>query len=163
MKITEQIIIEYIDGNLNEDQAVFVREQLQTDSALMDSYKAYKEANSLLAALPLHSPSSAFSQNIMSSLSSQKVKKYEPVKLGNLFIIPLTVLAVTFFALIFQSDATASGSSLSAYLEQYIPNYSLDIPGLSTFKNYSYVLLIISAMLLIDSFYNRRKLVASLF
>lgn len=164
MKVTEQLIIDYIDGVLTPEQSQFVLEQLEADAELMASYQAFKETDSLLQAIPPLSPSKNFSSQVMSAIETESIKKYEPAKFGSIFFIPLAILGLTILAILFQSGANASeSSSLTKYLTQHSPELNFDLPIISTFKNYSYVLLLVCGLFIIDAFFRGKKVVVSVF
>ncbi len=165
MKITEQLIVDYIDGALSAEQSQFVLDQINQDSDLMASYLSYKEADSLLQSIPVVKPSSAFSENIMLAIQQEQKTKHAPTSFGVFYLIPAAMVLLSIIALIFQpSSAWEGGSSLVKYfptleLSNYKVNLTIDNPLFSTFKNYSYVLILACAMILIDTVFKGRRTV----
>ena len=163
MKVTEQLIIDYIDGALTKEQAQFVMEQLNADPALMDSYLFFKETDALFQSIPVLPPSSHFSKNVMSSIQAMQVKKYEPAKFGSVYLVPVAIMTLALLAFFMQTgSAVESGSSIAEYITFTLPDITIDIPLASNFKNYSYVLLIICTILLMDTFLRRKPVAISI-
>jgi len=169
MKVTEQLILDYIDGALNEEQAQFVLDQINQDPQLHATYLSFKEANSLLQSIPVVPPSHAFSENVMSAITLESRKKHAPASFKSLMIIPAAMVILTIMILFWQQGTGAEGgSSLSKYISlvdfsQHRPDIANDNPFIATFRNYSYVLILACAMVLLDAFIRRKKVIVSLF
>ncbi|MEM8525650.1 MAG: hypothetical protein AAGG68_13495 [Bacteroidota bacterium] len=153
MKITEEILWNYIEGNCNEAERLRVEKALKTDVNLKKEWLERKLLHEIMEKQELESPSMRFTKNVMEALP--KMSNYAITKKQLrpfLFVILGSFLLITFLSVFIETPADNST------LEQF----NSSAQAMSSFFLQEQVLFIglalgaVSVLLLLDQFLQKR-------
>jgi len=163
MKISEEILLDYIDGNLSDDEAKQVKIILDESRKWQEIFVELKELDKLLKTTKLKSPSQEFAGKVMMSIENTGLS----IKRNGLFVLILsflTIIAASYYMSGSAIQLTGFDTDLiSQQVKEYLPtNYlpqsinmkvinSTLLCGLSIFS-----LLVLDKAVLQPYFKNRR-------
>jgi len=167
MKFTQEIILRYIDGDLNKDESRKIKEELMQNKKLASAIKQQQLLHNTLLKNPLYSPSSGFSNRVMDAVYSSRIQEAGFFNKGRLFVVVLVSLAVLTTAYYFAVQFYPSLGSADG-IEISLKNFSLDLQPIQNilsstliFKVVLYVNGFISLLLLdraiLKPYFARRK------
>lgn len=115
MKFTEETILDYLDGHLNEAEEVEFLEALKTDDRLNRSFIHHQEIHKSLAKKEIKSPSLGFADRVMDSVLQLQLDKVKFFNRSRLLVISLIgiILVTTVYYLSTQFYPTLGGAVAS--------------------------------------------------
>jgi len=94
MKFTEEIILKYIDGDLNETESRQINAELKQNKELATTIKQQQILHDSLLERTLVSPSQGFASRVMNDVSATRIQEPGFFNKGRLLVIILVSLAV---------------------------------------------------------------------
>lgn len=142
-KITDEVLLNYIDGLLPEAQVEQVEAVLERDTKIRDRINALKLADSLMKESMEH-PAVGFTEKVWGNIAGARtVYKFDP----NSFLIIFSALLTVFLGSYFITDSMVEMNLWN--LENYIQMPELNILEEVNFKLLSQILLYILSFLIL--------------
>ena len=110
--ITDKELLEFIDGNLHQEETDEVRRAIERDPEIKSRYEALVSVDSLLAEQTESHPSSTFVENVMSNLNKRLAVNsmdYNSFWKKNLLVVSIIVVVGLVAAITLLSNFTLSG------------------------------------------------------
>lgn len=132
-EITDDLLLDYIDGVLSEGDKKVVQEKITKDQSLMERYTYLKQMDNHLQKLTLITPPDSFTAQVMSDLRYSIYEINRKSKLNGIFILMIGIITVLIGA-VFISQGW-NDVSFSKYFETSPLTNAIELPS----QNFSLV------------------------
>lgn len=157
-KITDEILNEYIDGELNSSELEMVRNELEKDDRLIAQLQTLRMVDSSLRQMEVEHTSANFTDNVMKAIATAK-RAVKP-EINYFFISIISIFSVGVLAVLiaaFRSyEKENTPSAIAPYADKVKQVFSQNLTAIqSIFANPSVIFLIsvISLILLITAYF----------